>query len=149
MKAIVPTDYGSAGVLELDDVAMPVVGDDEVMIRVRAAGADVWHLMTGRPYLVVRLMGMGLRRPRDRAVGRDVAGIIEAAGKNITQFQPGDEVFGAGRGAFAEYASARADEVAPKPANLTFEQAAPSPSPDSPPSTVCATREGSRAGRRC
>ena len=128
MKAMTRDRYGPADVLGLEDVAVPVVGEGEVLVRVHAAGAgpDVWHQMTGRPYLA-RLMGMGLRKPKDRGVGRDVAGIVEAAGKDVTGLEPGDEVFGVCRGAFAEYASARADEIAPKPANLTFEQAAAVP----------------------
>jgi NADPH:quinone reductase-like Zn-dependent oxidoreductase len=117
--------YGSADVLVLDDVAMPVVGDDEVLIRVHAAGVgpDVWHLMTGLPYFV-RLMGLGLRKPKTRVLGWDVAGSVEAVGKDVTDFQPGDEVFGACRGSFAEYACARPEHLALKPANLSFEQAA-------------------------
>jgi len=118
--------YGSAAeVLALDEVEVPVAGDDEVLIRVRAAGVgpDVWHLLTGRPYLV-RLIGFGLRRPKTRVVGWDVAGTVDVVGKGVTRFQPGDEVFGTCRGAFAEYACARADRLAPKPANLSFEQAA-------------------------
>ena len=134
LKAITRDRYGSADVLALNDVAMPVAGDDEVLIRVRAAGVgpEVWHLMTGRPYFV-RLMGFGLRKPKVRVVGRDVAGSVEAVGRNVTQFQPGDEVFGTCRGGFAEYACAAAGSeggvggdgvLAPKPPNLTFEQAA-------------------------
>jgi NADPH:quinone reductase-like Zn-dependent oxidoreductase len=134
MKAMTQDRYGSADVLALDDIAVPVAGDDEVLIRVRAAGIgpDVWHLMTGRPYLV-RLMGVGLRKPKTRVVGRDVAGSVEAVGRNVTEFQPGDEVFGNCRGALAEYACAGvASEagvggdgvLAAKPANLSFEQAA-------------------------
>ena len=126
--------YGSADALGLNDIAMPVARADEVLIRVRAAGVgpEVWHLMTGRPYLV-RLMGFGLRKPRVHVVGRDVAGSVEAVGGNVTQFQPGDEVFGTCRGGFAEYACAAAGSeggvggdgvLAPKPPNLTFEQAA-------------------------
>jgi NADPH:quinone reductase-like Zn-dependent oxidoreductase len=126
--------YGSADVLALKDINMPVAADDEVLIRVRAAsvGPDVWHLMTGRPYFI-RLMGFGLRKPKARVVGRDAAGSVEAVGRNVTEFQPGDEVFGTCRGAFAEYACAAAGSeggvggegmLAPKPANLTFEQAA-------------------------
>jgi NADPH:quinone reductase-like Zn-dependent oxidoreductase len=128
MKAMTQDRYGSAGVLALEDVAMPVVGEDEVLIRVRAAGVgpDVWHVMTGRPYFV-RLMGFGVRRPKERVPGRDVAGTVEAVGEQVTGFQPGDEVFGGGRGAFAEYACARAENLAPKPENLTFEQAAAVP----------------------
>ena len=125
MKAMTRDRYGSADVLVLDDIAVPVAGDDEVLIRVRAAGVgpDVWHLLTGLPYLV-RLIGFGLRRPKTRVVGWDVAGTVDVVGKGVTRFQPGDEVFGTCRGAFAEYACARADRLAPKPANLSFEQAA-------------------------
>jgi NADPH:quinone reductase-like Zn-dependent oxidoreductase len=128
MKAMTHDRYGSADVLALDDIPMPVVGDDEVLIRVRAAGVgpDVWHLMTGLPYFV-RLMGVGLSKPKNRVPGWDVAGSVEAVGKDVTGFQPGDEVFGSCRGAFAEYACARAESLAPKPANLTFEQAAAVP----------------------
>jgi NADPH:quinone reductase-like Zn-dependent oxidoreductase len=134
MKAMTRDRYGSADVLGLNDITMPVAGDDEVLIRVRAAGVgpDVWHLMTGRPYFV-RLMGFGLRKPKARVVGRDVAGSVEAVGRNVTEFRPGDEVFGTCRGALAEYACAGAGSeggvggdgvLAAKPANLSFEQAA-------------------------
>jgi len=128
MKAIVHETYGPPDVLELRDIATPVIGDDDVLIRVHAAGLDpsVWHLMTGLPYLV-RIMGYGLRKPKNPVRGSDVAGAVEAVGKNVTQLRPGDEVFGTCRGAFAEYASARADTLLPKPANLTFEQAAAVP----------------------
>jgi NADPH:quinone reductase-like Zn-dependent oxidoreductase len=125
MKAIVQDRYGSADVLGLGDVDMPVPKDDEVLLRVHAAGVEpgVWHLMTGMPYLV-RLLGYGLRRPKVRVRGRDVAGRVEAVGKDVTEFRPGDEVLGICEGSFAEYACARADKLVPKPANLTFEQAA-------------------------
>jgi len=125
MKAIVQDTYGSPDVLKLRDVGKPAAGDGDVLLRVHAAGVDpgVWHLMTGLPYLV-RVMGFGLRKPKVRIRGRDVAGRVEAAGKNVTRFHPGDEVFGICEGSFAEYASARPDKLAPKPANLTFEQAA-------------------------
>jgi NADPH:quinone reductase-like Zn-dependent oxidoreductase len=128
MKAIVHETYGPPDVLELRDIAKPLVGDDDVLIRVHAAGLDpsVWHLMTGLPYLV-RVMGYGLRKPKNPVRGSDVAGVVEEVGKNVTQLQPGDEVFGTCRGAFAEYAPARADTLLPKPANLTFEQAAAVP----------------------
>src|SRR5918994_465972 len=128
MKAIVQDKYGSADVLELRDVEKPQPGDDELLIRVHAAGVDpgVWHLMTGLPYLV-RLMGFGLRRPKIRIRGMDVAGTVEAAGKNVTQFKQGDSVYGTCDGSFAEYARARAERLAPKPANLSFEQAAAVP----------------------
>ena len=128
MKAIVQDRYGSPDVLELRDVHEPAVGDDDVLVRVRAAGVDpgVWHLMTGLPYLV-RVMGYGLRRPKVGIRGRDVAGRVEAVGRNVTQVQPGEEVFGICDGSFAEYVRARPDKMAPKPANLTFEQAAAVP----------------------
>ena len=129
MKAIVQDVYGSAAeVLALEDVSVPAPGDDEVLIRVHAAGVgpDVWHSVTGRPY-VGRLMGTGLRKPKTRVVGGDVAGTIEMVGKAVTQFQPQDEVFGVCSGAFADYACAHPDTLAPKPANLGFEQAAAVP----------------------
>jgi NADPH:quinone reductase-like Zn-dependent oxidoreductase len=128
MKAIVQDTYGSADVLELRDIDTPVVGDDELLLRVHAAGVgpDVWHLMTGLPYLV-RVMGNGLRAPTRRIRGWDVAGRVETVGKNVSELHPGDEVFGTCEGSFAEYARARADKLAAKPANLTFEQAAAVP----------------------
>jgi NADPH:quinone reductase-like Zn-dependent oxidoreductase len=128
MKAIVHDTYGSADVLELRDIDIPVVGDDDVLVRVHAAGVDpgVWHLLTGLPYLV-RLMGYGVRRPKSRVPGLDLAGRVEAVGQNVTQVKPGDEVFGTGAGSFAEYTLAKEEKVAPKPANLTAEQAAAVP----------------------
>jgi NADPH:quinone reductase-like Zn-dependent oxidoreductase len=128
MKAIVQDKYGSADVLELRDVEKPQPGDDEVLIRVHAAGVDpgVWHLMTGQPYLV-RVMGFGFRRPKIRIRGTDFAGTVEVAGRNVTQFKQGDPVYGTCDGSFAEYACARAERLAPKPVNLSFEQAAAVP----------------------
>ena len=128
MKAIVQERYGSTEVLELQDVETPVAGRDEVLLRVHAAGVDqgVWHLMAGLPYLV-RMMGLGFRAPRVRVRGMDVAGRVEAVGANVTEFQPGDRVFGTCQGSFAEYALAGRDKVALKPANLTAEQAAAVP----------------------
>jgi NADPH:quinone reductase-like Zn-dependent oxidoreductase len=128
MKAVVQDTYGAADVLELRDIDKPVPEDNEVLVRVHAAGVDpgVWHLMTGQPYLV-RVMGYGLRTPKVPVRGRDVAGRVEAVGTNVTRFRPGDEVFGIGEGSFAEYVCARADKLAPKPANLSFEQAAAVP----------------------
>lgn len=125
MKAFIQDTYGSADVLELRDIDRPVVGDDDVLVRVRAAGvgAAVWHLMTGLPYLV-RISGYGMRKPKIKVPGTDVAGHVEALGKNVTGLQPGDEVFGECSGSFAEYACARADKLVKKPAQLTFEQAA-------------------------
>src|SRR5687767_1782404 len=125
MKAIVQDTYGSADVLELRDIAQPEIADDEVLVRVHAAGVDrgVWHLMTGLAY-PIRLAGYGLRAPKTPVPGMDLAGVVEAVGKDVTRFQPGDEVFGIGKGAYAEYARAPEDKLVPKPANLTFEQAA-------------------------
>ena len=125
MKAIVRDTYGSAGVLELRDIDKPGIGDDEVLVRVRAAGVDqgVWHVMTGLPY-PIRLAGYGLRGPKTPVLGADVAGVVEAEGNDVTRFQPGEEVFGVARGSYAEYARARADRLAPKPASISLEQAA-------------------------
>jgi NADPH:quinone reductase-like Zn-dependent oxidoreductase len=125
MKAIVHDAYGSADVLELRDVDRPGIADDEVLVRVHAAGVDrgVWHVMTGLPY-PVRLAGYGLRAPKTPVLGMDLAGVVEAVGNDVTRFQPGDEVFGIGKGAFAEYARAPERKLSPKPANLTLEQAA-------------------------
>lgn len=131
MKAIVRNRYGSPDALELREIDKPVVGDDEVLVRVRAAGvnmADVDYLR-GQPYIA--RLGTGLPRPKNRVLGLDVAGTVEAVGSNVTRFQPGDEVFGDltehGYGAFAEYACAPEDAFAPKPAGLTFEEAAAVP----------------------
>src|SRR3954452_9460126 len=137
MTAMTQDHYGSSDVLRLDEVATPAPAADEVLVRVHAAGVgpEVWHVMTGRPYFV-RLMGFGVRTPKQRVPGRDFAGTVQAVGSAATEFQPGDEVFGSGRGTLAEYACAgAADErkvggagvLAPKPANLTFEQAAAVP----------------------
>jgi NADPH:quinone reductase-like Zn-dependent oxidoreductase len=125
MKAIVRDAYGSADVLELRDIDRPVVGADEVLVRVHAAGVDqgVWHVMAGLPY-PIRLAGYGLRAPKNPVLGADVAGVVQAVGKEVSRFQPGDEVFGIATGSYAEYARASENRLAPKPANLTFEQAA-------------------------
>jgi NADPH:quinone reductase-like Zn-dependent oxidoreductase len=127
MKAILQDTYGSADVLELRDIDSPEVGDDDVLVHVIAASAFIgdWHVMTGLPYL--GRLAFGLRRPKVRVRGQDVAGRVEAVGKDVTRFQPGDEVFGTCDGSFAEYATARPDKLAPKPANLTFEQSATIP----------------------
>ncbi|MBT2389013.1 NAD(P)-dependent alcohol dehydrogenase [Streptomyces sp. ISL-1] len=125
MKAIVRETYGPPEGLELKEIDKPVAGDDDVLVRVHAAGVDqgVWHLVTGKPYLL-RILGFGLRRPKNRVPGLDVAGRVEAVGRNVTRFQPGDEVFGTCAGSYAEYALARQDKLAPKPSNISFEQAA-------------------------
>ncbi|NIS64122.1 MAG: zinc-binding dehydrogenase [Gemmatimonadales bacterium] len=128
MKAIVQDTYGSADVLRVEDIDKPEIGDDHLLVRVQAAGVDagVWHVMTGLPYMI-RIMGYGLRAPKSRVRGSDFAGRVEAAGPNVTRFRPGDEVFGACDGSFAEYVSVKEKNCAPKPANLTFEQAAAVP----------------------
>ncbi len=125
MKAIVQDKYGLPDdVLELQDIDKPVVKDDEALVRVHAASIHIgdWHVMRGQPY--VMRPAFGLRKPRNRVPGTDFAGKVEAVGANVTQFQPGDEVFGWGKGAFAEYACAGETNFVPKPANLTFDQAA-------------------------
>src|SRR5829696_4428783 len=125
MKAIVRDTYGSPDVLELRDIAIPEIGEDEVLVRVHAAGVgrNVWHVMRGLPY-PIRLAGYGFRAPKNPVIGSDVAGVVEAVGKNVSRFQPGDRVFGIGKGSYAEYVCAREVKLAPKSANLTFEQAA-------------------------
>jgi NADPH:quinone reductase-like Zn-dependent oxidoreductase len=125
VKAIVYHRYGSPDVLEYEEIEKPTPADDEVLIKVRAASVNPLdrHLMRGRPY-VLRI-AFGLRRPP--RPGRDVAGQVEAVGKNVTRFQPGDDVFGACRGAFAEYASAPERALVIKPTRVTFEQAASAP----------------------
>jgi NADPH:quinone reductase-like Zn-dependent oxidoreductase len=127
MNAIVQDEFGSAFVLWLEEIERPALGDDDVLLRVEAAGVDpgIWHLMTGLPYMI--RLGYGLRKPKVPVRGRDVAGRVEAVGANVTRFHPGDEVFGICEGSFAEYATARPDKLVPKPANVTFEQAAAVP----------------------
>ncbi len=124
MKAIVYDRYGSP---ELREIDRPDVADDGVLIRVHASSVNPadWYAMTGRPYIA--RPAVGLRRPRHNVLGTDVAGRVEAVGGSVTQLRPGDEVFGAGTGAYAEYLSAPANRLVPKPANLTFEQAAAVP----------------------
>ena len=129
MKAVVYTDYGSPDVLEIRDIKKPVPNDDQVLIKVRTASINPldWHFMEGTPY-IMRAIGVGLRKPKDPRLGVDYAGTVEAVGKNVTQFKPGDEVLGGKSGAFAEYVCARADRaIVLKPANITFEQAASVP----------------------
>jgi NADPH:quinone reductase-like Zn-dependent oxidoreductase len=124
MRAVVQDGYGSADVLRLARVTVPGVADKEVLVRVHAAGLDrgTWHLMAGRPYLL--RLAFGLRRPRNPVPGYDVAGTVVAVGSAVTRFSAGDEVYGIGRGSFAEYAVAREDKLARKPVNTTFELAA-------------------------
>ncbi len=127
MKAIVYSNYGSPDVLKCEEVEKPTAGDDEVLIKVRAASVNPldWHLMRGRPYLGRILLG--LRKPKITRPGRDVAGQVEAVGRKVTQLKPGDEVFGTCRGAFAEYACTPESALVMKPDNVTFEQAASAP----------------------
>jgi NADPH:quinone reductase-like Zn-dependent oxidoreductase len=125
MKAIVYCDYGLAN-LKLEEVEKPVPNDDQILVRVRAASVNPydWHFVEGTPK-IMRLMGVGLRKPKDTRLGVDFAGTVEAVGKNVTQFKPDDDVFGGRGGAFADYVCPRADRaVAIKPSNITFEQAA-------------------------
>ncbi len=136
MKAIVQDKYGSPDYLELREVDKPAIGDDEVLVRVRAASLhpDVWHVVSGWPW-VIRLMGAGFSKPKNPIPGTDMAGIVESVGVNVTQFREGDEVFGETihahlwihGGAFAEYVSVRPEWLALKPDNITFEQAASVP----------------------
>ena len=125
MRAIVQDSYGSAEVLRSARIDRPEIADGEVLLRVHAAGLDrgTWHVMAGRPYLM-RILGFGFSRPKNRVAGLDVAGTVVAIGAAVTKFQVGDEVFGISRGSFAEYAAAREDKLAHKPASCTFEQAA-------------------------
>jgi NADPH:quinone reductase-like Zn-dependent oxidoreductase len=126
MQAIVQDPYGEAGdMLRLEETGRPAVGDGEVLLRVHAAGVDrgVWHLMTGLPY-PVRLAGYGVRAPKTRVRGREVAGRVEAIVKDVTTFQVGDEVFGIAEGAFAGYACAQPGKLAHRPESLTVVQAA-------------------------
>jgi NADPH:quinone reductase-like Zn-dependent oxidoreductase len=128
MQAITQDRYGEAeDVLRLEEIARPAIGDEDVLLRVHAAGVDrgVWHLMTGLPYPV--RLACGIRAPKTRVRGREVAGRVEATGSAVTALRVGDEVFGIADGSFAQYASARPGKLAPKPANLTFAQAAAVP----------------------
>jgi NADPH:quinone reductase-like Zn-dependent oxidoreductase len=126
MRAIVQHRYGTEAelVLQLEELARPAVGDDEVLVRVAAASVDMgtWHCMTGMPY-AMRLMGFGVRSPKASNPGRAFAGTVESVGRGVTEFKPGDEVYGTCDGSFAEYARVETNMLATKPANLSFEQA--------------------------
>jgi NADPH:quinone reductase-like Zn-dependent oxidoreductase len=130
MQAIVQERYGldPGQVLRPEQVPKPAINDDEVLVRVRAAGVDrgTWHLIAGLPKLM-RYIGFGLQGPKTKVPGLDLAGTVEAIGDKVTDLQPGDEVFGTGKGAFAEYAAVKASQLVRKPANLTFEEAAAVP----------------------
>jgi NADPH:quinone reductase-like Zn-dependent oxidoreductase len=125
MRAIVQDRYGGLDVLELRAIDRPVPKASEVLVRVHAAGLDrgVWHVMTGLPYMI-RFIGFGVRRPKVRVRGMDLAGRVEAVGEQVTRFRPGDAVFGWADGSYAEYASVPEDHLAPMPASIGFEQAA-------------------------
>ena len=128
MKALVQDRFGPPDVLRLAQTGMPEVGAGDVLVRVHAAALNPadWHILRGDP-LIARLMGVGLTRPKARVAGIDAAGVVEAVGTNVRQLRSGDEVLGFCRGAFAEYACAAADLVVPKPAAISFEQAAAVP----------------------
>jgi len=128
MKAAVYNRYGPPDVVQIKDVEKPVPGDDEVLIKVRAASVNPadWHLVRGKPYLF--RLTIGLRRPKINRLGADVAGVVEAVGRNVTQFKPGDEVFGVCRGALAESVCASESKLVMKPDTVTFDQAASVPS---------------------
>jgi len=129
MKAITQEEYGTPGdVLRLQEIEKPTIGEDDVLVRVQATGIHIgdWLVTSGVPYLI-RLMGYGLRKPKTKVPGTEFAGFVEAVGRNVKQFQTGDEVFGFGTGGFAEYASVSQDALVIKPANVTFEQAAAVP----------------------
>jgi NADPH:quinone reductase-like Zn-dependent oxidoreductase len=128
MKAIACTQYGPPDVLQFKEIAKPTPADNEVLIKLYAASANPvdLHLMRGKPFFL-RLMSGGLRAPKRKVPGHDIAGRVEGVGRNVTQFKPGDEVFGACRGAFAQYACAKEDNLALKPVNNSFENAAALP----------------------
>ncbi len=128
MKAIVYRCYGSPAVLQFEDIEKPVAADDEVLVKIHAAGVNPldWHYMRGSPYLMRLQVGLGA--PESIRMGVDFAGTVEAVGKNVTRFKPGDEVFGGRDGAFAQYVTIREDRaIVPKPTAVTFEQAAAAP----------------------
>src|SRR5713101_1728194 len=148
MQAITQDQYGSPAVLKLQEIDKPQVGLDDVLVRVHAAGVHIgdWHVMTGQPYLM-RIIGFGYRAPKARVRGIDVAGVVEAVGNNVTQFQAGDEVFGTWDGAFAEYACTRADMLRPSRPISPSRKRQPYRPPPSLPSRLCATPAGSSRGR--
>ncbi len=128
MRAVTQHAYGSPDVLDVAVIDRPTIAGDEVLIEVEAAGLDrgVWHLMTGKPYLI-RLMGFGLTKPKNPMAGMDVAGRVVAVGDDVTRFAVGDEVFGIGTGTYAEFAAAKEAKLVHKPDTVTYEQAAASP----------------------
>jgi NADPH:quinone reductase-like Zn-dependent oxidoreductase len=142
MKAIMRETYGPPEELQFGTVDEPVIGDDDVLVRVVAAGVDqgVWHLVTGLPR-AIRLAGFGLRKPKNTVPGMDVAGTVTAVGANVTRFRPGDEVFGSGTSTYAEYASAPEKQLVHKPENVSFTDAA------AVPISALAALQGLRKGK--
>ena len=132
MRAVLHTKYGPPDVLRLEDIPKPIPTDDEVLVRVHAASLNAvdWHILRAKPF-PIRLMGMGLLRPKHKVLGADIAGQVEAVGKNVMQFKQGDNVFGelsgCGWGAFAEYVCVPENVIASKPADISFEEAAATP----------------------
>ncbi len=153
MKAIVQYEYGSADNLRLEEIPMPALGDDGVLVKIEAASVNAgdWHVMRADPFFL-RFLGFGLFAPKYRVPGADVAGRVEAVGKNVTRFRPGDEVFGDlsahGWGGFAEYVCTSEEALAPKPSNVSFEEAAAVPL--AAVAALQALRDcgGARAGQR-
>lgn len=146
MKAVIQKAYGSPDVLEFRDIDKPGLADHDVLVRVDAAGVHRgdWLVMRGLPY--VARLGYGLRTPKSRVPGMEVAGHVDAIGKSVTQCRPGDDVFGWCHGAFAEYVSVSENALAARPANMTMEQARPFQSPHLPRCRLCATRDRSSPG---
>jgi NADPH:quinone reductase-like Zn-dependent oxidoreductase len=127
MKAVVRDRYGPPDVLQLREIPRPVPGDDEVLVRIRAASVNAydWHLLRGEPSIVRLMTGFG--KPKSAGMGADLAGVVEVAGRSVTRFRPGDEVYGHSEGSFAEYVAAKEKNIALKPSSLTFEEAAAVP----------------------
>ncbi len=148
MKAILQTKYGSPEVLQLTEVEKPTPTENQVLVKVHAASVNAleWRPFTMSP-IFIRLMG-GLLKPKDPKLGTDIAGRVEAVGSNVTEFQPGDEVFGVAPGAFAEYVCAGETKLALKPANVSFEAAAAVPVAASPLCRVFATKDRFSQGKR-
>jgi hypothetical protein len=150
MKAIVRYRYGSPDLPELRNIEKPEIADDEVLVRVRAAGVDrgVWHVMTGLPY-PIRLAGFGFRAPKNPVIGSDVAGVVEAIGKDVGGFRPGEEVFGIGKGSYAEYAPRSRPSSRPSPLTSPSSRRRRSPSLARPPCRPYATTGRCARGKRC